>query len=338
MSGWLIVLGILLGMALLIVVGLFACSYLLFRMVFDRRGRICLEAENEETAADSDRALGQQWLQERRAQLVQIQSQDGLTLSAWYIPATTRPDEVAIVVHGYTDNGLGVTPHARLLQEQTGCALLLPNLRAHGQSEGRYVGFGWPDRLDLLRWVDRAIALQGAHCQVALFGISMGASTVLMASGERLPPQVRCIISDCGYSSAEEELSCQLHSLLHLPVFPFMPLVNVICRIVAGYAPSQASAVKQVRKSTLPILFIHGAADTFVPTAMVHQLYAAAPGRKELLVVPHAAHCEAYQKDPEGYARAVLALWREAMVPQAAEQPQAGRVLPFGKVEQPSVS
>lgn len=333
MTGWMIGLWVLCSMVLLVAAALTACSYLMFRMVFDRKGRICLEAEQEEIPKGSAREEGRRWLDSQHPVTLHVRSHDGLTLAAEYIPATTTPQQIAIVVHGYTDNGLGVAAQARMLQQRTGCALLLPNLRAHGQSEGRYVGFGWPDRLDLMRWIDKALQLQGEDCKIALMGVSMGAATVLMAAGEKLPPQVRCVISDCGYSSAEEELSCQMRQMLRLPVLPFLPLVGLICTVLAGYRVGAASAERQVQKTRLPILFIHGAQDTFVPTRMVHDLYAAAAGPRDLLIVPGAAHCESFRKQPEAYEAAVLRLWHTAMGPQLQEAPLPRNVVPFPRLK-----
>nr|WP_218032255.1 alpha/beta hydrolase [Dictyobacter kobayashii] len=124
-----------------------------------------------------------------------------------------------------------------------------------------------------------------------------------MTSGEPLPMQVKAIIADCAYSSAFEILAYQGKRMYHLPAFPFVTLTSLVCKLRSGFFFEEASALKQVKKTTLPILFIHGEEDTFVPTAMVHHLYEACPTYKESFLVPDAGHGLAFTVDPDGYAR-----------------------------------
>jgi fermentation-respiration switch protein FrsA (DUF1100 family) len=123
----------------------------------------------------------------------------------------------------------------------------------------------------------------------------------MMTSGEELPPQVKAIIEDCGYSSVEEQLAYQLKTMYRLPGFPIVNATSLLTKIKAGYDFSEASALEQVKKDKLPMLFIHGGADKFVPTEMVYKVYDACPAEKELFVVEGADHVMSIIVDPEGY-------------------------------------
>lgn len=128
-----------------------------------------------------------------------------------------------------------------------------------------------------------------------LHGLSMGAGTVLMVSGEELPAQVKAIVEDCGYTSVWEQLSYQLHRMFRLPAFPLMHATSLVTKLKAGYTFTEASALEQVKKSKVPILFIHGSEDRFVPMEMVWELYQACPGEKEIYIVEGAGHGTAYE-------------------------------------------
>ena len=133
----------------------------------------------------------------------------------------------------------------------------------------------------------------------------MGASTVLMTSGEDIPKNVKAVIADCGYSSAWDELSYQLKKFLYLPSFPFLNFMSFITKIKAGYSLEDADAIKQVKKCKIPILIIHGAEDKFVPTKMANIIYDSAPCKKERLIVPNAAHVQSSTVNPTLYWKTV---------------------------------
>ena len=122
-----------------------------------------------------------------------------------------------------------------------------------------------------------------------------------MTSGEELPPQVKAIVEDCGYTSVWDIFEDELGALFHLPAFPIMPVANVISSLRAGYSFSEASSLEQVKKARVPVLFIHGEKDNFVHTEMVYPLYEACPAEKQLLVVEGAGHGSSYSKDPDLY-------------------------------------
>lgn len=177
--------------------------------------------------------------------------------------------------------------------------------RGHGKSEGSYIGFGWQDRKDYLKWIDYTINTVGKDSEIVLHGVSMGGATVLMTSGEDLLDNVKAIISDCAYTSVKDQLEYQLKEMYHLPSFPIMQSTSLLTKIRAGYSFEEASALEQVAKAKTPILFIHGDADAFVPYEMVNRLYEKCRSEKDIFIVPNAQHGTAYRDDKVGYEKKV---------------------------------
>ena len=144
---------------------------------------------------------------------------------------------------------------------------------------------------------------QDPQAEIVLFGVSMGGATVMMTAGEAdLSPNVKCVIEDCGYSSVWDEFAGQLKEMFGLPTFPVLDAASLVTRVRAGWSFKEASAVEQLKKTSLPMLFIHGEDDTFVPYAMLDVVYGAcASADKERLSIPGAGHGGAAGTDPELY-------------------------------------
>ena len=177
--------------------------------------------------------------------------------------------------------------------------------RAHGRSEGTYIGFGCLDRYDAKVWIDYLVERLGEDCSILLHGDSMGAATVLMTTGLDLPKQVKAAVSDCAFTSAWEVFCAVLKNMYHLPPFPIMQIANQMVKKNAGYELDECNARREVKKAQIPILFIHGKSDTFVPCSMVYEMYDACPTEKKLVVVEGAGHVESCYKDPEKYEDAI---------------------------------
>ncbi|MCM3340931.1 alpha/beta hydrolase [Paenibacillus sp. MER TA 81-3] len=232
-------------------------------------------------------------------------SNDGLKLHAYYLAAAQQTDKTVIIAHGYSGHAEQMGHLAQMYRDVLGYNVLLPDARGHGKSEGNYIGFGWPERKDYVKWIDKVIEHTGDQAQIVLHGVSMGGATVMMTSGEDLPPNVKAIVEDCGYTSVTDELTYQLQRMYHLPSVPIVQTTSLLTKIRAGYSFGEASALEQIKKSKTPMLFIHGGADLFVPTEMVYELYENGPAQKKMLIVPGAGHGMARQTDPEGYDREV---------------------------------
>ena len=234
-----------------------------------------------------------------------IVGQEGERLHALYVEAAEPTPKTAVIVHGYTDNAIRMLMIGYLYHHDLGFNILLPDLYYHGSSEGRAVRMGWLDRLDVLRWMDLANALFGGESQMVVHGISMGAATTMMLSGEKQAPYVRCFVEDCGYTSVWDQFSKELKEQFGLPEFPLLYVANMLCDMRFGWSFREASALDQVAKCQLPMLFIHGDADDYVPTRMVYPLYEAKTGEKELWVVPEAKHAVSYRNNVEEYTNRV---------------------------------
>lgn len=244
------------------------------------------------------------WLAEQPNKEVMVTSSDGLKLHGTFFPCAGS-DKIVICFHGYTSEGLNDFSSIAKFYLEERFNLLIVDERAHGKSEGKYIGFGCLDRHDARIWIDEAVKLLGPDCRILLHGISMGGATVLMTTGLKLPHQVKAAISDCAFTSAWEVFSHVLRSMYHLPAFPIMNISDGIAKSRAGYGLNECNARDEVKKAEIPILFIHGDADTFVPCSMAYELYDACRPEKELVVVEGASHAEAYYKDPEKYENAV---------------------------------
>jgi fermentation-respiration switch protein FrsA (DUF1100 family) len=246
------------------------------------------------------------WLEAVPVEKVSITSRDGLGLVALWIPAAAPTARTAIVMHGYSGNARTMAMFARHWSEELGCNVLLPDARGHGESEGDYIGFGWPERRDQIQWVDWIIDRTGPEAAIALHGVSMGGATTMMTAGEPdLPAHVRLAVEDCGYTSARDELAWNLTRMYGLPAEPIITDTSRLTKRRVGYSFEEASALEQVKRARVPIQFIHGEDDTFVPYEMVHRLYAACASEKRLLSVPGAGHGQSVAVDPAGYWAAV---------------------------------
>ena len=246
------------------------------------------------------------WFDQTEHETLHITSNEGLQLTGYLFKSKIPSKRLAYVLHGYRCNAKIMTDYIRFYHE-AGFHVFAPDARAHGNSEGKYIGMGWLDRNDHIQWIEQLVRLFKKDINITLHGISMGASAAMMLSGEPLRYQVKCIIEDCGYTSAYEEFRLQFKENYHLPRFPFLTLANLMAKISAKYSFREASALDQVKKAELPIFFIHGGADNFVPTEMVYTLYEAAPVEKEIWVVNNADHADALYDAKKEYIKRSLA-------------------------------
>ena len=172
-------------------------------------------------------AADREWLNAQPHEDWWLTSGDGLQLHALCVRAGGNAPW-AVLCHGYTGQASGMAEYARRFYD-AGFSLLLPDARGHGQSEGGYIGMGWPERRDIAAWVQRVTAENGAP-DIVLMGVSMGAATVMMTAGEPLPPNVRAIVEDCGYTTAWEEFRYQLKKTYGLPPFPVLYTADALLR------------------------------------------------------------------------------------------------------------
>ena len=234
-----------------------------------------------------------------------IVNPEGIRLHAYYIAAPRPTKKTAVIVHGYTDNPIRMFMIGYLYNHDLQFNTLLPALQHQGESGGPAIQMGWKDRLDVMQWMHVANQIYGDSTQMVVHGISMGGATTMMVSGEEQPHFVKCFVEDCGYTSVWDEFSHELKTSFHLPKFPLMYTTSWLCEKKYGWNFKEASSLKQVEKAKLPMFFIHGDKDTYVPTWMVYPLYEAKPEPKELWIVPGATHAMSYKDNKAEYTERV---------------------------------
>lgn len=269
--------------------------------IFKHTDQNCQEEVEKKKQRQEDKI----WLEENAQEVYIKASKDGLKLHGYQIKQEqNRNKHWAILVHGYTADAIEMTSAAKSFLA-LGYQVLMVDLRGHGKSEGTYIGMGWPDRLDMLDWIEWSIEKQ-KEAEMILYGVSMGAATVMMTIGEeRLPKNVKLAIEDCGYTSVWEEFRWELKTLFKLPAFPVLYMANFIAKVRAGYDLKKASSIEQLKKTKIPLLLIHGEDDKFVPFSMQEQLMRAGNGPKEKLVIKGAAHAECAKINPTLYWKTV---------------------------------
>lgn len=240
------------------------------------------------------------WIKEHSKDVYLTSSNNGnLKLHAYEFKSKQKTDTWVIVIHGYSVEGKGMQLYAEEFFNK-GYNVLLLDLRGAGKSEGDYIGMGWHERLDTIDWINYLIK-NDKKCKIILFGISMGAATVMMTTGEKLPKNVKLAIEDCGYTSVYDIFAYQVKKVFKLPPKPILAMAGTVTKIKAGYSFKEASCIEQLKKSKTPTLFIHGDKDDFVKFDMLDKVYNQANCKKEKLVIEGAEHAESATVDPEKY-------------------------------------
>lgn len=239
-----------------------------------------------------------------------ITADDGTRLHALYAFADTATNRTAVIVHGYTDNAVRMLHIGYLYHHDLKYNILLPDLRFSGLSGGNHLQMGWNDRLDVLRWMDVANAVfsEKGNCgltQMVVHGISMGGATTMCVSGEPQQPLVKCFVEDCGYTSVWDEFAGELKKQFGMPEFPLLYVASMMTDWRYGWNFNEAAARKQVERCNLPMLFIHGDKDDFVPSWMGDSVHAHKAGDKVLWKTKGVEHAESYLKFPRQYTETV---------------------------------
>lgn len=246
------------------------------------------------------------WLKEQDFEEYTMSSNlDGCTLQGYFLPAETDSDRYVVCAHGYRSRGKREFRLMTKFYHDKGYNVLLVDHRASGESAGNRITFGKKESDDLLQWIDWVRTEKSPTAKIILHGVSMGAATVLMLSDrEEILPNVRFIVSDCAYTSVVDEFTGVLKKA-HIPHRVLIAGVDAVNRVVSGFPLQAAAPHEHVKHALVPILFIHGNSDSFVPTQMSRENYAACASPKELLLVDGAAHASSYPTDSEAYEAAV---------------------------------
>ncbi len=231
---------------------------------------------------------------------VSITSRDGLKLCGrYYHYGDNNP--LVILFHGYHGSAIRDSVGGFRIAKENGCNVLIVHQRAHGESEGRTITMGIKERYDCIDWIRYMIGRQGENVKIALMGVSMGASTILMAAGlSELPKQVKCIMADCGYSTIRGMIS-KVMKTMGFPVKPIYPFVRMACMIYGNFDPDTMTPKAALKSCRIPVLLIHGDHDQLVPCEMSYENYEAISSEKELIIINGANHGVSYFVDQEKY-------------------------------------
>lgn len=264
----------------------------------------CLKAQQELGLLDKEdyRRL--------QKQQVEIKSSDGLRLHAVLLEGDTSQNRVMILVHGYTASSAWML-HLSIPFIRRGWTVLLVDQRSHGQSEGTYATYGRYEKDDLDHWVRWVIDRYGNSVTVGMLGQSMGGSTVLEYAA--INEHVKFIIADCPYSDVRELMRHLMSRPINWPMRPLWLLVDRKLQRRAGFRMQDVSPINAIRNCSIPVMFVHGSEDNFVPTWMSKAMFAAKQGIKKLLIVEGAAHGRAYPTDKDLYEREMFSFIEEAL-------------------------
>ena len=229
-----------------------------------------------------------------------IISFDGLRLHADFLRGEPGTKVTMIFCHGYKSEAAFDFAAMYDFYRSLGYNLVYLNMRAHGKSGGKYIGFGVLDRFDVQSWAKKVAELF-PDTSIFLHGMSMGAASILQSADLELDPAVCGIIADCGFSSTNEVFRNLVGGLYNLPATPFVDIFEAVNRMTAGYGFSDADSVRSMEKSRLPLAYICGDCDRYVPLDMAMRIYNACVQDKVLLIAKGAGHAASFMTENEKY-------------------------------------
>lgn len=304
---------IIIAIVLLLIILSLAAGFYIFNSVFDNSKQGATKADPDSIDSETDlmRPTARVYYAYRDPLIeefdklqfkeLSIISVDGLKLYGYLLEG--NPKEIVICVHGYRSSMQQDFADRIQMYQKRGSSVLLLNDRAHGKSEGKYLGFSEADKRDVERWVDYVNELYDDP-NIYLHGVSMGGATVIHCADMYLR-NVRGIIDDCGFDSIVGITKYLMKDVYHLPYFPFGYLAWFWSVIITGISFNTTMGEKCVNNATCPILFVHGKEDHFVPFFMTEMMYKACTKPKELIAVEGCGHAAAYMMATEEYTAAV---------------------------------
>lgn len=249
---------------------------------------------------------GKAWCRRQNKQDCYVRSTDGLLLHGFYLPAA-KAERYVLLCHGYKGSGFGDFAYiARFLHENR-CNLLFIDQRCCGLSEGKYITFGAKEQWDVQQWTYYIARRNKEKLPIYLYGESMGATSILMASGHHLPKEVKGLIADCGFHSMKGQLRDIAANWFHLNWVELLLLrVDLFCGLLGDFRMKDSDTTEAMRTNRRPVLFFHGGKDSYVEPKNTRYNYALCQAPKELVLIPEARHlCSSYV-NPELYRRKLL--------------------------------
>ena len=247
------------------------------------------------------------YLKDKPQEYLEIKSDRGIRLVGWYIKNQNNNQDhpkVLIFCHGWKSSGISDFAACSPFYFEEGYDVLLVDHQAHGHSEGKYLGFGVLDSKNMLKWVNLVDQKHQGNCDIYLHGVSMGANTLMLLSAMDLPKSVKGICADCGFTSGYEELD-YLTSSRKLGFLLTKYIIWLVCKIRCRY-DLKTSSVDALKHANVPVLFIHGDKDNFVPCEHSKRNYEACTSKKQLKIFSGGTHAACYVKNKEEYKKTVL--------------------------------
>ena len=238
-----------------------------------------------------------------KAESVFVENHEGIKLHALEIQNKNVSDSYVIICHQYGESALSMGEYAKHFYE-LGFNIILPDLRGHGESGYDKASMGWEDRFDIVKWVEYLVNCN-ENAKIFLFGVSMGGSAVAMTAPEKMPENVKGVIADSCYLSVWESVKGYLE-YKKIPVFPTLNMASAFCEFRNGWSFKDISTLAQAEKTELPILYIHGEYDVFVPVSQSNDIFEACPSEKaEQVVIQDGEHARNLKADEDEYWTAV---------------------------------
>lgn len=267
----------------------------LIKRIANKNGTAGMKEFGEYTAKSCE------WIAQQDVEIIDMVNIYGYTLKGYYLPAKEKTNKFVVFAHGYRSDHLGDPANFEKYYHEMGYNFLSVDHVTAGDSEGDFLGFDYFESSDMLEWLNYLISRFGSNIEIVLHGVSMGGATVCkMAS--RIPSQVKAIISDCAYTSAEDiftKVAGDVGVKKSTPVL--LSVINMLNRKLAHYDLSQTDVRESVKNANAPMLFVHGKIDDFVPVEMCYELYDICGSEKEMFIVDNAYHAQSILADNQGY-------------------------------------
>ncbi len=250
-------------------------------------------------------------LESKELETVKITGSDGVELIGHFYPCRNSR-RVIIAFHGWRSSWLYDYGLISDFWHKNDCSILYVDQRGQNGSGGEYIGFGLTERYDCIDWINWAMCRCGKRMPIYLAGVSMGAATVLMASDLKFPQCNICgIMADCGFTSPKAIWKYVAKNNLHMAYGIRSALIDAMCRQKINVGSGDHSTIDALKKTHIPVLFIHGSDDRFVPVEMTYENYKACASPKRLLIVPGANHAMSYYVNRYEYEKAVKEFWND---------------------------
>lgn len=249
-------------------------------------------------------------LEKKDTKLIEIEAFDGIHLVGHFYPCENAK-RIIIAMHGWRSSWSQDFGLIADFWHNSGCSVLFAEQRGQGESGGDYMGFGLLERHDCLEWVKWANENTAESLPIYLCGLSMGAATVLMTAGFDLPERVHGIMADCAFTSPHSVWKHVVQDNLHIPYGLYSAVAKDMCKKKIQMKSDEYSTIDAMKECKVPVLFIHGTDDRFVPVTMTYDNYKACASEKHLLIVPGADHGLSYLVDKENYEKGALDFWEK---------------------------